>query len=199
MIGDGIAPAEMEDATTGNGISARLRRFVNERHGVAAVEFALILPVMVLMYVGTVELTNAISVNRKVVATASTVGDLTAQASNIDDTSMSGILDASAAVMEPYSSSPLKLRVTQVVVDATGKATVGWSSARNMTAFTKGSSFSGLPTGLKTPSTYLIYSEVNYGYVSPIGQFIQGTLTLSESFYLRPRVGSCVQRNGVCS
>ncbi len=179
--------------------SFKLSAFSRDRRGVAAVEFALILPVMVLMYVGTVELTNAISVNRKVVATASTIGDLSAQASDIDDAGMSGILDASSAVIQPYSVSPLKLRVTQLVIDSNGAAKVGWSSARNMVALSRGATFSTLPTGLATPNTYLIYSEVDYSYTSPVGQFIQTPISLTETFYLRPRVGSCVKRNGACS
>ena len=177
----------------------KLRSFARDHRGVAAVEFALILPVMVLMYVGTVELTNAISVNRKVVATASTIGDLTAQASDIDDAGMNGILDASSAVIQPFSVTPLRLRVTQIIIDTNGAAKVGWSSARNMAALARGATFSTLPGGLATPNTYLIYSEVAYSYTSPVGQFIQTPIDLNETFYLRPRVGNCVKRNGACS
>lgn len=194
------------DEGTGGDRETFLKRFcrgvgqyAQKPDGVSAVEFALILPLLVLMYVGTVEITNAISVNRKVVSTASAVGDLTAQASNIDDTSMSGIFDASTAVMQPYSTTPLKLRVTQLTIDTNGIAKVGWSSARNMTALTKGATFSSLPAGLATPNSYIIFSEANFSYTSPIGEFIQGTLPFNESFYLRPRVGNCVQRNGACS
>ena len=175
------------------------RRFATDRRGVSAVEFALILPIMVLMYVGTVELTNAITASRKVVSTASSVGDLSAQAADIDDAGMSGILDASSAVIQPFPAAPLKLRVSQIAIDANGRATVGWSSSRNMTALVRGTVFTGLPVGLVTPSTFLIYSEATYNYTSPIGQFIQNTLALNERFYLRPRVGTCVKRNGACT
>lgn len=172
---------------------------VGDQRGVSAVEFALILPVMVLMYVGTVELTNAISVNRKVVATASTIGDLSAQASDIDDASMASIFGASSAVIQPYSNAPLQLRVTQIAVDANGIGKVGWSSGSNKSALVRGDTFANLPAGLATPNTFLIYSEADYGYVSPIGQFIQGTRILRETFFLRPRVGACVKRNGICN
>lgn len=177
---------------------SRIVRFLGEGRAVAAVEFALILPVMLLMYLGTVEVGNAVSANRKVVATASTIGDLAAQSTSIDDTTMSSIFDASSAVIEPFSASPLQLRVTQITIDSNSKAWVSWSDARNTTALTKGQAFSGLPSNLTVANTYLIYSEVKYGYTSPVGQLIAGTLTMGDTFYLRPRIGTCVQRNGSC-
>lgn len=177
---------------------SRLARFLCEGGGVAAVEFALILPVMLLMYLGTVEVGNAVSANRKVVATASTIGDLAAQSSSIDDPTMSNIFAASSAVIEPFSASPLQLRISQIMIDANSKAWVSWSDAQNISALSKGQAFTGLPSNLTVANTYLIYSEVKYAYSSPVGQLIAGTLTMGDTFYLRPRVGTCVQRNGSC-
>jgi Flp pilus assembly protein TadG len=179
-------------------LSSRLRDLLRDRRGVSAVEFGMILPVLAVMYMGTVEVTSAVTANRKMVAAASAVGDLTAQATDINDTEMSNIMNAASAVMQPFSATPLRLRVTQVRVDDRGRATVGWSDGRGMSALGRGATFTGLPGGLATPNTSHIFAEVAYDYTSPLGKVIVGTLTMQDQFFLRPRIGDCVRRSGNC-
>ena len=56
-------------------LGQRLRRFGAAREAVAAVEFALILPVMLTMYVGSIELSQAFSMDQRVITIAGTTGD----------------------------------------------------------------------------------------------------------------------------
>jgi Flp pilus assembly protein TadG len=182
----------------------RLPGFGRDRKGVAAVEFALILPVMALLYVGVVEVTHAISANRKVIAAASALGDLTAQASNIDDTEMNNVFAATTAIMNPLTTAGFNVRVTQLMVNARGDAaTVGWSEGRGMAALARGSAFSFTaaqrPVASASAGGALIFAEATYAYSSPLGSFIVGTFGMGESFFLRPRIGTCVQRRGACS
>ena len=48
-----------------------LATLAHDTHGVSAVEFALILPVMITMYIGAVEFSHALTVDRRVTAVAS--------------------------------------------------------------------------------------------------------------------------------
>jgi Flp pilus assembly protein TadG len=180
-------------------LPARLRRLVADERGVSAVEFAMVLPLMALMYVGTVEVTNAVAANRKLVAATSAIGDLTGQAQDVLNADMNNIFDATAAVMNPFATGALQLRISQIQIDGAGRATVAWSDGRNMTALTRGASYSGLPAGVRVANTYVIVSEASYAYASPLGSFITGTIAMRETFYLRPRIGDCVRRNGSCT
>ena len=56
----------------------RLSDFATDRRGVSAVEFALLLPLMLTLYLGGVELSQGISIDRKVTLTARTPDDLLA-------------------------------------------------------------------------------------------------------------------------
>ena len=78
-------------------------RFAGDRRGVSAVEFALLAPIMIALYLGLVEISDGIGVDRKVSLTASALANLTAQATAISSTEMSNILDASSAIVAPYS------------------------------------------------------------------------------------------------
>jgi Flp pilus assembly protein TadG len=174
-------------------ISRRLRRFTADERGVSAVEFAMLLPLMLTLYLGTVEVSQGIGADRKVTLTARTVGDLVSQTTSINNAEMSNSLNAAAAVMAPFPSSNLAVTVSSVSIDANGNATVDWSDTLNGTAHAKGSTVT-LPAALNIPSTSLIWSEVHYAYTPVIGYVISGTLNLKDEVYLRPRLSAKVAR-----
>lgn len=176
-----------------SGVVGPLARFAACRRGVAAVEFALLLPLMVMLYLGGVEVSQGITIDRKVTLVARTVADLSSQASSISNSDMTNILDAAASVLAPYNTANVKVVVSQVSVDALGNAKVTWSDAKNTTARTVGSTVT-LPTALKIPNTSLIWSEVSYSYKPAIGYVITGTMTLKDQIYMRPRLSDSVSR-----
>src|SRR3954466_4564161 len=94
-----------------------VRRFVRDRKGVSAVEFALLLPLMLTLYIGGAEVSQAVSVSRKATLVARTVADLSSQTSGITAAKMTNILDASAAVVSPFDASRLTVTVSQVKID----------------------------------------------------------------------------------
>jgi Flp pilus assembly protein TadG len=171
-------------------LAGRLRR---DEQGVSAVEFAMLLPLMLTMYLGTVEISQGISADRKVTLTTRSVADLVSQVSSINNADMSNSLNAAATVMAPFSSSNLKVVVSSVTIDSTGKATVAWSDTLNGTARAKGSTVT-LPTALNIANSSLIFSEVQYAYTPTIGYLISGTLTLKDQIYMRPRLSDSVTR-----
>ncbi|WP_026790683.1 TadE/TadG family type IV pilus assembly protein [Pleomorphomonas oryzae] len=181
------------------GLGRLARRFVGERSGVSAVEFALILPLMLIIYAGCGEVTKALILDRKVSRAASTISDLVAQQSSVSSTLMTSIFDATAAIMEPDDSSIAKVVIVVVNVTSSGQ-TVAWSKARNDTAATTGAA---PPTGLTVPSTIatvgdeVVVGRVTYSYTSPFASVMQSitgssTYNLSHVFYLKPRQGTTI-------
>jgi Flp pilus assembly protein TadG len=175
-------------------LSRQIARFSGDRSGMSAVEFAMLLPLMVTLYLGSVEISQGISVNRKVTLTARALADLTSQPTKITNADMTNILNAAAAVMNPFPNGPLKATVTQISIDATGKATVVWSDTLNGTARTAGQVIS-LPAALAVPNTSLIFGEVQYNYKPTIGYVVTGTLTLKDQMYMRPRQSNSITRS----
>ena len=174
-------------------IERRLRRLIGDERGVSAVEFALLLPLMLTLYLGAVEVSQGIGADRKVTLTARTIGDLVSQVASIGNSDMTNAFNASSAVMAPFPVSNLKVTVTSVLVDAAGKATVDWSDTVNGTALAKGATVT-LPAALNVANTSLIWSEVQYSYKPVIGYVISGTLTLHDQIYMRPRLSPSVAR-----
>jgi Flp pilus assembly protein TadG len=79
--------------------SRALRNLGRDRRGASAIEFALLAPLMIGLYIGCVEISEGIAADRKVTLTAGAVANLTAQVTTITPADMSNILAASTAIM----------------------------------------------------------------------------------------------------
>jgi Flp pilus assembly protein TadG len=183
-----------------------LSRLARDRRGVSAVEFALIAPVMIGLYLGCVEISEGVAADRKVNLIAGTLANLASSCSSsnanaggcpnniMSTTEMNNILDASSAIIAPFSASNLTMTVSCLSIDANKVVTVKWSETRNgtkRTSFAFDSSNSAL-TG-STGSNYpilLILSEVSYAYTPTIGYTISGTLTLADKMFMSPRISA---------
>jgi Flp pilus assembly protein TadG len=183
------------------GISAAaksFRRLYGDRSGIAAVEFALLLPVMLTLYIGGVQISDGFTVKRKVTNATSALGDLVARTEEISKSEMENILDAAEAVVAPYSASNLKLKLLGVSINSKSEPKVVWAAARHEAVPSKGTAVP-LPDGVKLPDTFVIVAEVHYIYTPTIGYVFTGSFDISERFYLKPRLSSTVCYDGVCS
>jgi Flp pilus assembly protein TadG len=164
-----------------------LKRFPSARRGIAAVEFALVLPFMALLYLGGFEVMEEISANRQVSLTASTVAEIVSQYSTISQSqTMPGILAASTSVLTPFSSTNAVVTVSCITVDKNGKATIAWSQAMNGSGRVVGSTVT-LPAALDIPNTTVVLGETSYSYTPTIDFLHRGTMTLYSSIYTLPR------------
>jgi Flp pilus assembly protein TadG len=174
-------------------LRARFCGLARDERGVSAVEFAMLLPLMVTLYLGAVELSQGIGADRKVTITARTVADLVSQVTSVSNADMTNSLNAASAVIAPFSAAQLKVVVSSITIDAQGKATIAWSDTLNGTARSKGSTVT-LPAALASPTSSLIWSEVQYNYTPVIGYVITGSLNLKDQIYMRPRMSDTVAR-----
>jgi Flp pilus assembly protein TadG len=185
---------------------------VEDRRGVAAIEFAMIVPIMLVMFFGTVEFSSGVAVDRKVTLIARTLSDLTSQTGvAINDAYLQNVFTAAIAIMTPYSPTPTKATLSEIYVNSAKKATIQWSrsaiiSGANATQATLTTSTytvsqdvtSMVPAQLLVAKTYLILSQVNYLYTPTIGYVMsKAGVNLSDVAYTRPRQLTCVIYNNL--
>lgn len=186
--------------------------------GIAATEFAVIVPIMLVLFFGTVEFSSGVAVNRKVTLIARALSDLPAQtpppslnstSATMTDTYLQNVFTASIAIMAPYAPSPVKATVSEIYVDSTGttarivwsKSAIVTSDAATQATLTTSTRSPGddvtslLPSNLLVAQTYLIYSEVSYLYTPTIGYVMKSGVTLRDVAYTRPRQAYCVIYN----
>jgi Flp pilus assembly protein TadG len=193
----------------GRGILRRIRRFRSETAGVAAMEFALIAPIMIGLYVMLNETANGLRASRKVTMVARVASDLITQATDVNTTYRDDVFDAIAPIMSPFTGSLTSVRITSIRFPVDGKGYVDWSESRgsDLPAHARCkpteilSPPSGLgqvvvPNGLKIANTSVVLAEVQFAYTPVLGYKITGTINLADQLYTRPRSGEFVKRTG---
>ena len=178
-----------------------MRSFRKDCEGVAALEFALIAPLMIVLFIGTLEVSAAISVNRKISRISSVVGDLVSQNDALTGDAINSIMDVSSDIMAPYGNV-VKIRITGINIED-GDATVTWSCNQNWSNVGVGSDYD-IPNSINTDGTFLVAARVQTDYQPMVGwtnyegtgtgsiSFDQTEITMDEQIFLRPRIGAGV-------
>jgi len=167
--------------------------FRRDDRGVSAVEFALLAPFMIALYLGSVQLTLGLTADRKVSQVANSVADLVTQDDFVTDDDLADIYAAADAILTPFDTAPLSLRITSVRMDADGEIFVDWSEGDGMTPLST-DTLPNLPDGLIAPMNSIIMVEANYVFSTNLGELTKTPITLSDTAYLRPRRGPWVRR-----
>jgi Flp pilus assembly protein TadG len=149
---------------------------------------------MVFTFFGVVEIANYILAARKVSNVASAAADLVTQDTQIDDAEIADIIGAMDVVMRPFDPSAGSIRITSVVADVDGNLTVAWSDARNTSPLTVGSTVSDMPPDIVPAGQGVIMTEVSFTYTSMFGMYLTSGMTVSDTFYLKPRRSTTVER-----
>lgn len=182
-------------SSAASGMLGRLGAFGRATGGIAAVEFAFIAPILLLLFLGTSEIGEVLRVSRRVDRISFTIADLVGQSSTMTTSEMNGIFQAADAILSPYSKSGLRI-VVSVVSD---KNKVVWSKAYNgATALSSGANgpvtvgANAIPSG-----TQLIVVEVSYAYQWLIATNWAGFgnnhgYTFDRFFSMRPRVSDTI-------
>ncbi len=183
-----------------------LGRFKDEAKGVAAIEFAFIAPLMLIMYVGTMEISNAVSANRKLSRVSSTVGDLLTQATCFTDAKISDIIKVTDDIMYPYDNV-VAIQLNSVKIES-GVAKVEWSRGYNGATQLAAGTVYEVPAKIKIEGNYLLAAKIEMGYSPAVGwikpdgktsiTIDDAPINMAEEMFLHPRVGDKVEIKGSC-
>jgi len=180
---------------------SRLHRFRRDIGGVASIEFALVVPVMVLILIGMFELSQMVSVDRRVRQVASSTADLVARATALTTADMDGVLDVVEQLMKPHDHTVLRLSVLSVgaSVSNANNTTVCWVRAHKggVGGHTRGSAYK-VPANMLEAGDSVIVAKVEYAHQPVVfSAFTKSTQKLTETFYLKPRYTAEIKYNNL--
>ena len=162
------------------------------RKGSAITEFVLILPMMALLFGGTVEATRLLRLDRKLQNAAYATADLITQNPSVDDDRLEDVLFAADLVMEPFVVGGLSVGVSSVVFDPVdGTPAIDWSESH------RGGTVPDAVTqavGMGPPGDSVVIVRATYDYVPLFGDLIFGSIALEELAFARPRRSTSVTR-----
>jgi len=168
-----------------------LRKFLHDRRGLGAVEFALIAPLLLLIYLGSVDLADGVDTNKKVSRSASVLADLVARQLSVTKDDLDDMFNIGRASLLPYGRSSPKIRITAIRIDGTASANnltpkVDWSYANIADFAVKKGSTGAIPVSLVGEGSYFIKVDVELDY-KPLNSWISTSIPMSETYYLAPR------------
>ena len=206
------ATRKLAERITKSSVAQRILAFRRNRSGVAAVEFALMVPAMLSVWVGMVVATDAINADKKVTLLARTLADLTTQMQAVSQADMDSIFLATESVLWPQPAERLGMRIVSLDIDGAGKVFVDWSVVPtnsalrgSFSALARCANFAALPAALRVPRTSIILAEVEMKYQASMatqvvdelfkGTSVGGEMPLGDKLYMRPRQSNKVGFN----
>lgn len=179
-----------------NKFAKSLSRLINSKEGVGAVEFALIVPFLLILYVGALEVSVAMSVDKKVSKATAIATDIITQSTTTDKASLTEMLGVAKSVIAPFNADALNMQIVGIRVDAAGDPTVAWSwDEGNNRPFTVGVPIT-IPTAFKIPETFVIQAilDMDYDLLMLVPKdddnetgFIKRSINLEKLYYLHQR------------
>jgi Flp pilus assembly protein TadG len=172
-----------------------LRGLAADRRGVAAVEFALVVPIVIVGYLAGFEVMEAATVDRKLADTTVQLANVTAQYTTMSSTDVSNVLGASAQIMTPYPTTSLSIVLSEVTTDNAGVGQVTWSQAYQGTALATNTTVT-MPSGFQTKGASYILVQTTYAYQPIIGGAFIKPITMTNQIFMLPRSVSSIPYTG---
>lgn len=178
--------------------STLFKRFRKGREGAAGIEFALLLPLMLLLLAGLVDLGQGLTVRRKVAQVSTTTSEIIAMQSTWTKASVSTILSGVSSILQPYEVDDLTILLCVVDIANNGKATVNWSAAYGTEPLSAGEkSPVEVPKKLKEKGVQMVVARVQYKLDTIFSGLFEsftggGAYTYDQHFFIRPRNGDTI-------
>ena len=167
-----------------------LARMAADRKGAAAVEFALIFPILFVLNIGAAEALQVYQVQRNVAHMAAVMADITAQSRTVTDAEVQDILSASISIIHPFPKTTLQQRVSSLSANAAGTVTQDWTAKKDYT----GSAAASVPAGYLGANESVIVTDVVYDYKPTFGFFLPENIRFTRHAYARPRLTQKVEK-----
>lgn len=170
------------------------RRYRDDERGIAAIEFAIIAPVMIGMYFGLAEIASAISVDRRISHGTNVAGDLSTQQPELKDIDIEEVISAAVRVMGVPDASQISIDMESFILPAPDQAPESQGRIRfnnsvgNWTPYDA----SGLDEKLLNSKSGVVVTRVRYNYTPIELRFFDSTVKLQETFLLKPRRSDAV-------
>ena len=183
------------------GVVCNLKRLMGDRQGVGGVEFALVAPMLIVLYLMAFELTMGLSVAKKASMASSTIADLVSREEAVDKTFLAGMADVSGAIFVPYPSKDLLINVSAIKIDSSKAAKVLWSwSTTGVAPYAVGTD-APVPADMLVADTFLIRSELSVShelmmYLPGLSGSEAKNFTIAREYYFRQRLGTEIKCDG---
>lgn len=169
-----------------------LKRGAADERGAAAIEFALILPVLFVLHVSAAEALEAYQAQRNVAHIASAMADIVARERIVTAAELDDVFAASNAMIYPFPNVAVQQRISSLSANSSGAVSVDWTAKKDWS----GSSPPSVPSGYLAATESVVVTDVIYDYRPTFGLFLPATIRFTRHAYVRPRLTTKVEKSG---
>lgn len=178
-----------------------LARLQADQRGVSGIEFALILPLIILLFAATLDLGEALMVSRRLDQISATTSDIVTQESSWSTSAVETLVEGAVSILAPFDTTSLEVTVSVLNVSATGAATVAWSYGYQTEARAIGTSSPvDIPASIAESGVQLVVTTVEYDMTTTFTALLSeftglDSYHLTSSAISRPRIGNTVSKS----
>lgn len=176
---------------------AAMRLGMDER-GATAVEFAFIMPIMLTLYLSSMEVSQGFDIQKRVGRSASMIADIITQQSTVTKAELKEVSDIGRSTLLPYGRTDPKIEMVgiRITTDNPPRSVVDWSlqtqGSSSSVPYADGAAID-IPQRLKVAGTYVVRSQVDLDY-QPLTTWTfrnsggSTTIPMKKIIFLRPRL-----------
>jgi Flp pilus assembly protein TadG len=172
----------------------RLIDILRTDRGTALVEFALVLPIMVTLFLGAFETTRLVAASMRLANAAQEMADMVAQNNTVNNTMTANFCAGGGLSMYPLSSSSFKAAIASVT-NSSGTVKVDWNDTTCNSATAISNATTLATSDVPNVSDSVIIVEATFAYTSPIAHILSSAYTLTQYGYARPRANATINHS----
>ncbi|MDE2444702.1 MAG: pilus assembly protein [Alphaproteobacteria bacterium] len=180
--------SKLAQRTAGSDRLMRMGDMLREERGAAAIEFAFIVPFMCFLYFGLIDVTGLISLNRRVVSSASTMADLVGQQkANTFQSVINDQYNAVYVIMQPVTAANVRIEVYDYR-KVSGTITQIWKTGNGQGPSCGSAPDTSTMASLMTAGNDLIVARACTTYTPTVVSFLGVNILGSTSFNIRQAI-----------
>lgn len=184
-----------------NVVRQTLVKWVSDQRGLAATEFALIFPILIMLLLGTIELGQGIMANQKTIMASQIVSDLLTRTESVTDDQLEEAMRAGRLALDPFNPDDVGFDIVSISFepdehdDDEVETIVVWRETDNMDGREKDEEdIIEDVESLKLVHDGLLIVYVRFPYRPLFGTRFVGTLNMMEHTFARGRKNPVVAR-----
>lgn len=168
------------------------RDWFESEQGVAAVEAALVFPILLTLLLGTFDMGNGILANQKAIRASQVTADLIARNSSVDLTMINEAVEAGELAFTPLPSDTFGVDIVSIGFDDDAEPFIEWRDTRNMTAI---SDVLERVASLAEAGDGVLVVTVEYEFEPLFAGFVIDNIPMQEIAFARGRTGAVIELN----
>jgi Flp pilus assembly protein TadG len=170
-------------------------KYRENTEAVAAIEAALLFPVLLLLLLGMLDVGYGILANQKAIRASQVTADLLARKPDVTTTDIYEAIEAGKLALQPFDTSTFGVDAVSIYFDDDGNSLICWRETYNTSP---NDTVLSSTDGLGAPGEGILAVTVNYDYVPGFSSNLFQSIEMQEVAYVRGRKSAIIQRSGAC-